>query len=134
LNIFKRIFNPQKENTMQRKSSLFIIALTMALFAGEAFAGTGTGGLPWEGPLATVAKSLTGPVALSISIIALMVAGGTLVFGGELSEFARRACIVVLAISFLVAGASFLSILFGVSAATVAVVEPTAVMSLVGLA
>jgi type IV secretion system protein TrbC len=126
------IFNHRK-NIMQRKS-LFIVALSMALFAGEAFAGSGTGGLPWEGPLATVARSLTGPVALSISIIALMVAGGTLVFGGELSEFARRACIAVLAISFLVAGAGFLTILFGVSAATVAVADPSIASALIGLA
>jgi type IV secretion system protein VirB2 len=119
---------------MQRKSSLFIVALSMALFAGEAFAGAGTGGLPWEGPLATVARSLTGPVALSISIIALMVAGGTLVFGGELSEFARRSCIAVLAISLLVAGAGFLTILFGVSAATVAMADPSFASVAIGLA
>jgi type IV secretion system protein TrbC len=119
---------------MQRKSSLFIVALTMALFAGEAFAGSGTGGLPWEGPLAAVARSLTGPVALAISIVGLAVAGGTLIFGGELSEFARRLMLLVLAISLLVAGASFLSILFGVSAATVAFADPSMAASMLGLA
>ena len=86
-----------------------------ALFAG----GAGGGGLPWERPLNRVAQSMTGPVALSISLIALMVAGGTLVFGGELSEFARRSCVAVLAIAFLVLGAGFMTTLFGVGGAVV---------------
>ena len=82
-------------------------------------AGAGGGGLPWEAPLAMVAASLTGPVALAVSLIALMVAGGTLVFGGELSEFARRSCVAVLAIAFLVLGAGFMTQLFGVGGAVV---------------
>jgi type IV secretion system protein TrbC len=88
---------------------------TQTLLAG----GAGGGGLPWETPLNRVAQSMTGPVALSISLIALMVAGGTLVFGGELSEFARRSCVAVLAIAFLVLGAGFLTKLFGVGGAVV---------------
>jgi type IV secretion system protein VirB2 len=92
---------------------------TLALCASNAWASTSSGGLPWEQPLQKVANSLTGPVALAISIVALFVAGGTLVFGGELSEFSRRACISVLAIAFLVAGAAFMSTLFGVSGALI---------------
>ena len=95
--------------------------LVMLLAATQAaWAGGGGGGLPWETPLSRVATSLTGPVALSISLIALMVAGGTLVFGGELSEFARRSCVAVLAIAFLVLGAGFMTALFGVGGAVVA--------------
>ena len=93
---------------------LMLLAATQA-----AWAGGGGGGLPWETPLSRVATSLTGPVALSISLIALMVAGGTLVFGGELSEFARRSCVAVLAIAFLVLGAGFMTALFGVGGAVV---------------
>jgi len=89
------------------------------LGANSAWAGSSGGGLPWEAPLQKVADSLTGPVALAVSLIALMVAGGTLVFGGELSEFARRSCVAVLAIAFLVLGAGFMTQLFGVSGATV---------------
>jgi type IV secretion system protein VirB2 len=105
---------------MKNPHRIFRAAAIVALAARSALAGgAGGGGLPWETPLHTVALSLTGPVALAISIIALMVAGGTLVFGGELSEFARRACLSVLAIAFLVAGTSFMSILFGVGGAVV---------------
>ena len=95
--------------------TLLLIVAAQAAWAG----GAGGGGLPWETPLNRVAQSMTGPVALSISLIALMVAGGTLVFGGELSEFARRSCVAVLAIAFLVLGAGFMTTLFGVGGAVV---------------
>ena len=94
---------------------LFVILAAQVALAG----GGGGGGLPWETPLSRVATSLTGPVALSISLIALMVAGGTLVFGGELSEFARRSCVAVLAIAILVLGVGFMTSLFGVGGALV---------------
>lgn len=96
-----------------------IALLVMLLVCQAAWAGPAGGGLPWETPLSRIATSLTGPVALSISLIALMVAGGTLVFGGELSEFARRSCVAVLAIAFLVLGAGFMTALFGVGGAVV---------------
>ena len=92
-----------------------LLVVAQAAWAG----GGGGGGLPWETPLNRVAQSMTGPVALSISLIALMVAGGTLVFGGELSEFARRSCVAVLAIAFLVLGAGFMTTLFGVGGAVI---------------
>lgn len=103
------------------KQSLTKVLWTLLLIAPAHVwaAGTGSAGLPWETPLALVARSLTGPVALSIAIVALMAAGGILVFGGELNEFARRACIAVLAIAFLVAGSGFMTALFGISAALV---------------
>jgi type IV secretion system protein VirB2 len=93
--------------------------LTPMLSTRAAWAAGAGGGLPWETPLNRVATSLTGPVALSISLIALMVAGGTLVFGGELSEFARRSCVAILAIAFLVLGAGFMTALFGIGGASV---------------
>lgn len=103
---------------LQRQNRLRFAFLLLLLACQAVWAGGG-GGLPWEGPLNQVATSLTGPVALSISLIALMVAGGTLVFGGELSEFARRSCVSVLAIAFLVLGAGFMTSLFGVGGASV---------------
>lgn len=104
-------------NSLYRRT---LVAPLLLMMSRSAWAGGGGGGgLPWETPLNTVAQSLTGPVALSISLIALMVAGGTLVFGGELSEFARRSCVAVLAIAFLVLGAGFMTSLFGVGGALV---------------
>jgi type IV secretion system protein VirB2 len=105
---------------LSRRKNLLLLMLLCLIATQPAFAGGGGGGgLPWETPLRRIADSLTGPVALSISLIALMVAGGTLVFGGELSEFARRSCVAALAIAFLVLGAGFMTSLFGVGGATV---------------
>jgi type IV secretion system protein VirB2 len=99
-----------------------LLAVALAIASMQTvFAGALGAALPWEAPLLNVAQSLTGPIALSVSLIALMVAGGTLVFGGELSEFARRACVAVLAIAFLVFGAGFMNVLF---AGGGAVIEP----------
>ena len=105
--------------TLSRRNRLLFLVILSVMATQSAFAAGAGGGLPWETPLSRIAASLTGPVALSISLIALMVAGGTLVFGGELSEFARRSCVAALAIAFLVLGAGFMTSLFGVGGATV---------------
>ena len=94
------------------------VLVALMLTAPVAFAGTTTG-LPWETPLTTIMNSLTGPVALAVSLIAITVTGGMLVFGGDLGEFARRSILLVLIIGLIVAAASVLSTLFGATAAVV---------------
>ena len=81
---------------------------TLAFMPSEANAAGPTGSLPWDAPLQTLAADLTGPVATSISVIALFVAGAVLVFGEDLSHFARRALVAVIAIAFLILGSQFL--------------------------
>ena len=77
------------------------------------------GNLPWEAPLTAIATSLTGPVAYAIGLIGIAIAGGTMLWGGELSEFGRRACMIGLVVSVLVFAAPLLSSAFGVNAAVV---------------
>jgi type IV secretion system protein VirB2 len=86
--------------------------------SSSAWAGT-SGSLPWERPLQTIQKSLTGPVAMSIAILAMFVAGAALVWGDDISGFVRKALMLVMAISFLVAGSGLLTTLFGVSGALI---------------
>ena len=57
----------------------------------------GGGDMPWEGPLVQIRNALTGGAAKALAVIAMAVAGGMLAFGGELSEFAKRICMVVIA-------------------------------------
>ena len=78
-----------------------------------------SGTLPWEQPMTTIATSLTGPVAYAIGLIGIAIAGGTMLWGGELTEFGRRACMIGLVVSVLVFAAPMLSSAFGVSAAVV---------------
>ena len=91
-----------------------LTATLSILAASPAFAATagGANALPWEGPLGDIQRSLTGPVALAISVIALFAAGAGLVFGDEMSNFVKRVLIGVMSLALLIAGSTFLSSLF----------------------
>jgi type IV secretion system protein TrbC len=95
-------------------------ALAMAVWAINLrmYAAAG-GNLPWEKPMTTIATSLTGPVAYAIGLIGIAVAGGAMLWGGELTEFGRRACMIGLVVSVLVFAAPMLASAFGVNAAVV---------------
>lgn len=75
--------------------------------------------LPWETPMTAIATSLTGPVAYAIGLIGIAIAGGAMLWGGELTEFGRRVCMIGLVVSVLVFAAPLLSSAFGVNAAVV---------------
>lgn len=101
-----------------------IVALSAIAVAGPAVAGSG-GGLPWEGPLEQIQESITGPVAGYIALAAVAIAGGMLIFGGELNDFARRLVYVVLVAGVLL-GATQIVALFGATGATIALSESQA--------
>lgn len=92
---------------------IFLILAT----ASPTWAGSG-GGLPWEGPLQQIQQSITGPVAGFIALAAVAIAGGMLIFGGELNDFARRLMYVVLVAGILL-GATQIVALFGATGATI---------------
>ena len=84
------------------------------------YASSTSTGLPWETPLQTVKQSLTGPVAAGISVVGIAAGGMALVFGGELSEFAKRACYAVIATGAIVGAGTLMSTLFSSSSAVIA--------------
>ncbi|MCG8273828.1 TrbC/VirB2 family protein [Aquamicrobium sp. NLF2-7] len=98
-----------------------IAACFLVLASQPALAGGG-GGLPWEGPLQQIQQSITGPVAGFIALAAVAVAGGMLIFGGELNDFARRLMYVVLVAGILL-GATQIVGLFGASGASIGDME-----------
>jgi type IV secretory pathway VirB2 component (pilin) len=102
----------------QTPFSVCVLALpiSMALII-PAFAASG-GGLPWEAPLEQIQQSITGPVAGFIALAAVAVAGGMLIFGGELNDFARRLMYIVLVAGILL-GATQIVALFGATGASV---------------
>lgn len=105
---------------MQRNvASRLVFAIPVVLIVtSPALAGSG-GGLPWEAPLQQVQESITGPVAGFIALAALAIAGGMLIFGGELNDFARRLVYVVL-VAGLLLGATQIVGLFGATGASIA--------------
>jgi type IV secretory pathway VirB2 component (pilin) len=97
---------------------LFYIALGLAFVyffvLPQAFATTGTGGaLPYEDWLTSLRNSVTGPVAFSLSIIGIVIAGGVLIFGGDLNGFFRTLMFLVLVMAFLVGAQNMMSTFFG---------------------
>ena len=98
-----------------RLGALFAMSVAFSLRMQAAAAG----GLPWEKPMTAIATSLTGPVAYAIGLIGIAIAGGAMLWGGELTEFGRRACMIGLVVSVLVFAAPLLASAFGVNAAVV---------------
>jgi type IV secretion system protein TrbC len=104
----------------RRSTSRVLTLITAALaFAIQASAAPVGGGLPWEAPMTAIATSLTGPVAYAIGLIGIAIAGGTMLWGGDLGEVGRKACMVGLVVAVLVFAAPMLSSAFGVAAAVV---------------
>lgn len=96
-----------------------LAAILGTSFAAPALASSG-GSLPWEGPLQQIQESITGPVAGYIALAAVAIAGGMLIFGGELNDFARRLMYVVLVAGILL-GATTIVGLFGATGASIGI-------------
>lgn len=94
---------------------LAVAALLLLAFIPEsAFASEGAGGgLPYEGWLTQLRNSVTGPLAFTLAIIGIVVAGGMLVMGGDLSGFFRALILLILVISLLVGAQNMMSSFFG---------------------
>lgn len=117
------ISKPKKRRrTMLRKLAIFTSPVVLT-HVGPAIASSG-GSLPWEGPLEQIKQSITGPVAGYIALAAVAIAGGMLIFGGELNDFARRLVYVVLVAGILL-GATTIVGLFGATGASIGELQET---------
>jgi type IV secretory pathway VirB2 component (pilin) len=94
---------------------LAALLLAWLLLAPQhAFASEGTGGsLPYESWLVNLRNSVTGPVAFALSIIGIVVAGGVLIFGGDLNGFFRTMIFLVLVMALLVGAQNVMGTFFG---------------------
>lgn len=110
---------------MSPKNTVIALALLLVPFllttAAPALASSG-GSLPWEGPLEQIQESITGPVAGYIALAAVAIAGGMLIFGGELNDFARRLVFIVLVAGILL-GATTIVGLFGATGASIGSID-----------
>ncbi len=80
---------------------LLSVSASALVLPGVAHAAAGGGALPWDGPLTTLRNDLTGPVAFSIALLAMVAAGAALAFGGEMNQFTRSMIMVVLVAAFI---------------------------------
>ena len=109
-----------------RYKTKFLMRVLLAVFfmfifygmASAAGAGAGGAALPWNAVLEGLAHSLTGPVALSISLMMIVIGIGSLMFGGELASWAKwivYACVAAATIG----GAGALVAAMGVDGAVI---------------
>jgi type IV secretion system protein TrbC len=115
MEVFRKMNIIRKSTFGPKVLGLIALAVAFNLRLQAAAAGN----LPWEKPMTAIATSLTGPVAYAIGLIGIAIAGGAMLWGGELTEFGRRACMIGLVVSVLVFAAPLLASAFGVNAAVV---------------
>lgn len=108
----------QYDQEVARSSRLYVVAVALflamlLLTPGLALASEGTGGgLPYESWLTNLRSSVTGPVAFSLSIIGIVIAGGVLIFGGDLNGFFRTLIFMTLVMAFIVGAQNLMSTFF----------------------
>lgn len=105
----------------ERLAAHILLGLALGLLIAHPALASSGGSLPWESPLEQIQKSITGPVAGFIALAAVAVAGGMLIFGGELNDFARRLIYIVL-VAGLLLGATQIVALFGSTGASIGTV------------
>ena len=109
---------------VRRRKLLVAFLITFSLnaawanIAAATGAGTSIGALPWEKTLSGIAYSLTGPVALALSLVMVVVGIGVLMFGGDMAGWARWVAFAALAAGTLGGAANLISLL-GVTGALI---------------
>ena len=89
-----------------------VFAIAIGLFALAAPAYAAGSGMPWEGPLQQIVDSITGPVARAAAVIAIVIAGITIIFS-EGGGGVRKLAFVGLGIAIMFAAVSFFMDFFG---------------------
>lgn len=97
---------------MKSHRVLRIATCGMALLACAAPAYAAGSGMPWEGPLEQIVDSITGPVARAAAVIAIVIAGVTIIFS-EGGGGVRKLAFVGLGIAIMFAAVSFFLDFFG---------------------
>ena len=117
MNTFFNTQEPTMRNIFQFVAAA--LAFIVMLHPELALATESSGVAAWDDPLTQLRESFTGPIAYTISVLAIIITGGMLAFGGELNEFARRIIMLVLVIALVMLAIQFLTSLWGVSGAEI---------------
>ena len=110
--------NARGKKLMLASLIAFSLLAAWANIAAATGAGTSIGALPWEKTLSGIAYSLTGPVALALSLVMVVVGIGVLMFGGDMAGWARWVAFAALAAGTLGGAANLISLL-GVTGALI---------------
>jgi len=109
-----QLSNPTLDRSTFAYLALGGILLFLMFSPEHAWATEGDGGsLPYESWLTSLRTSVTGPVAFALSIIGIVIAGGVLIFGGDLNGFFRTMIFLVLVMALLVGAQNVMGTFFG---------------------
>ena len=101
-------------NISNRVLLILGVALLLLIVAHPVLASnTSGGGLPSDDWFTKLRQSVTGPWAFTISIVGIVAAGATLIFGGDLNGFMRTIIFIILVLSFIVAAQNTLTAITG---------------------
>ena len=101
-----------KHKSINRNQFTKIAGYALIALAIAAPAHAAGSGMPWEGPLEQVVDSITGPVARAAAVIAIVIAGVTIIFS-EGGGGVRKLAFVGLGIAIMFAAVSFFLDFFG---------------------
>lgn len=106
--------NTNKPSRLARTA--LVSALALALLASPALAGAADDIFGSTSPLKKLTDFITGPLAFMIVIVGIVVTGGMLIFGNDLSGFGRRAMLIVLGGGLVLGAVQVVSTLFASAA------------------
>ena len=102
------------QHTVLFSLGMLVLFSLLLLLPEHALASVGSGGsLPYETWLGKLRDSVTGPVAFTLSIVGIVIAGGVLIFGGEINAFFRTLIFIALVIGLLVGAQNMMESFFG---------------------
>ena len=99
--------------TIQAERLALPLAVLLLLSAEVAVASTTTSFFGGQNPLQVFVEFMTGPFAYAVVILALLAAGGSLVYGGDFSGYSKRFLLVAAAGAVVAVAAQVVGALFG---------------------
>jgi type IV secretion system protein VirB2 len=109
----KTLQNITSNRVMLMLSFALVCALLLVMPEHAHASATSGGGLPYESWLTNLRSSVTGPVAFTLSIVGIVIAGAVLIFGGDLNGFFRTLVFLVLVMALLVGAQNMMQNFFG---------------------
>ncbi len=98
---------PRTVGRQWRSRLLATVAGITTLAASSPAVAAGTA-MPWDGPLERIVDNLTGPFALAVGVLGLVVLAVRILFGEQFGQFARSIINVIIAVAMITGGAGLL--------------------------
>ena len=87
--------------------------LLMAVVAFGGVVSAGGGAMPWDAGLTALTQNISGPFAGFVALMAVVISGAVLIFGGELQAFGRTMFFVILVAGLILGAAQIIALVGG---------------------